>query len=68
MNFTVGVPELALVRFTVRDHSLRPANDFMGQYTLPFTSMKKGYRWVPLLSREGHDLDPASLFIFVWHS
>ncbi|XP_035280574.1 1-phosphatidylinositol 4,5-bisphosphate phosphodiesterase zeta-1-like [Anguilla anguilla] len=68
MNFTVGVPELALIRFTVRDHGLRPANDFMGQYTLPFTSMKKGYRWVPLLSREGHDLDPASLFIFVWHS
>ncbi|XP_061106791.1 1-phosphatidylinositol 4,5-bisphosphate phosphodiesterase zeta-1-like [Conger conger] len=68
MNFAVSVPELALVRFTIRDHSLRPANDFLGQYTLPFTSMKKGYRWVPLLSREGHDLDPASLFIFVWHS
>ncbi|XP_036374383.1 1-phosphatidylinositol 4,5-bisphosphate phosphodiesterase zeta-1-like [Megalops cyprinoides] len=68
MSFTISVPELALIRFTVRDHSVRTGNDFVAQYTLPFSSMKKGYRWVPLLSREGQNLDPASLFIFVWYS
>ncbi|XP_046871227.1 1-phosphatidylinositol 4,5-bisphosphate phosphodiesterase zeta-1-like [Hypomesus transpacificus] len=68
MNFTIAVPELCLVRFSVRAQIGLLNSEFVGQYTLPFTSMKKGYRWVPLLSREGFSLDPASLFIFVWYS
>ncbi|XP_062403202.1 1-phosphatidylinositol 4,5-bisphosphate phosphodiesterase zeta-1-like [Sardina pilchardus] len=68
MNFTVEVPELALVRFSVRDQTGLLKSEFVGQYTLPFTSMRKGYRWVPLLSREGYSLDPASLFIYAWYS
>ncbi|KAK6317780.1 hypothetical protein J4Q44_G00110710 [Coregonus suidteri] len=67
MNFTISVPDLSLIRFTVRDQT-GLTSEFVGQYTLPFTSMKKGYRWVPLLSREGYSLDPASLFIFIWYS
>uniref|UniRef100_A0A4W3J329 Phosphoinositide phospholipase C n=1 Tax=Callorhinchus milii TaxID=7868 RepID=A0A4W3J329_CALMI len=41
-TFSIQVPELALVRFTVRDSNLFSKNEFLGQYTLPFTSMKKG--------------------------
>ncbi|XP_030641340.1 1-phosphatidylinositol 4,5-bisphosphate phosphodiesterase zeta-1-like [Chanos chanos] len=67
INFTIDVPELALVRFSVRHQTGPLTSDLVGQYTLPFSSMKRGYRWVPLLSREGHSLDPASLFIYVWY-
>ncbi|KAM6960654.1 1-phosphatidylinositol 4,5-bisphosphate phosphodiesterase zeta-1-like [Aplochiton taeniatus] len=67
MNFTIAVPELCLLRFCVRDRTGLLSSDFVGQYTLPFSSLNKGYRWVPLLTREGYSLDPASLFIFLWY-
>lgn len=41
-NFTVHVPDLALVRFKVEDHDYTSNNDFLGQYTLPFTSLRTG--------------------------
>ncbi|KAM4554328.1 1-phosphatidylinositol 4,5-bisphosphate phosphodiesterase zeta-1-like [Fundulus diaphanus] len=65
MNFSISVPELCLVRFCVRDQTSLFRSEFVGQYTLPFTSLKKGYRWVPLRSRDGCSLDPASLFVLV---
>ncbi|XP_019116417.2 1-phosphatidylinositol 4,5-bisphosphate phosphodiesterase zeta-1 isoform X1 [Larimichthys crocea] len=68
MNFNISVPELCLIRFCVRDQLGLLSSDFICQYTLPFTSLKKGYRWVPLRSRDGCSLDPASLFVFVWYS
>ncbi|MBN3271645.1 PLD3A phosphodiesterase, partial [Polyodon spathula] len=40
--FDVGVPELALVRFVVEDHDTTSSNDFVGQFTLPFTSLRQG--------------------------
>ncbi|XP_034540927.1 1-phosphatidylinositol 4,5-bisphosphate phosphodiesterase zeta-1-like isoform X1 [Notolabrus celidotus] len=68
MSFTIQVPELCHIRFCVRDQTGFLSSDFVGQYSLPFTSLKKGYRWVPLRSRDGCSLDPASLFVFVWCS
>ncbi|XP_031138673.1 1-phosphatidylinositol 4,5-bisphosphate phosphodiesterase zeta-1-like isoform X3 [Sander lucioperca] len=68
MNFSISVPELCLIRFSVREQTGLLSSEFVGQYTLPFTSLKKGYRWVPLRSRDGCSLDPASLFVFVWYS
>ncbi|XP_054887022.1 1-phosphatidylinositol 4,5-bisphosphate phosphodiesterase zeta-1-like isoform X2 [Poeciliopsis prolifica] len=65
MNFSITVPELCLIRFCVRDQMTLFKSEFVGQYTMPFTSLKKGYRWVPLLSRQGYSLDPASLFVLV---
>lgn len=41
-NFTVHVPDLALVRFMVEDHDYTSSNDFLGQYTLPFSSLRTG--------------------------
>ncbi|KAM9837387.1 1-phosphatidylinositol 4,5-bisphosphate phosphodiesterase delta-3-A-like [Aulostomus maculatus] len=64
-NFTVHVPELALVRFMVEDHDYTSSNDFLGQYTLPFTSLRTGYRHVRLLKLDGSSLSPSSLFIHV---
>uniref|UniRef100_A0A3B5ML35 Phosphoinositide phospholipase C n=1 Tax=Xiphophorus couchianus TaxID=32473 RepID=A0A3B5ML35_9TELE len=41
MNFSITVPELCLVRFCVRDQMTLFKSEFVGQYTLPFTSLKK---------------------------
>ncbi|XP_056152662.1 1-phosphatidylinositol 4,5-bisphosphate phosphodiesterase delta-3-A [Lampris incognitus] len=64
-NFTVHVPDLALVRFLVEDHDYTSRNDFLGQFTLPFTSLRTGYRHVRLRKLDGSSLSPASLFIHV---
>lgn len=64
-NFTVHAPDLALVRFKVEDHDYTSSNDFLGQFTLPFTSLRTGYRHVRLLKLDGSSLSPASLFVHV---
>ncbi|XP_066498641.1 1-phosphatidylinositol 4,5-bisphosphate phosphodiesterase delta-1a isoform X2 [Hoplias malabaricus] len=64
-KFTVNVPELAIVRFLVMDYDTASANDFIGQYTLPLTSMQMGYRHVPLLTERGDVIPSAGLFVHV---
>ncbi|MCI4384148.1 hypothetical protein PGIGA_G00035610 [Pangasianodon gigas] len=64
-KFLLHVPELVLVRFVVEDHDYTARNEFLGQFTLPFTSMRTGYRHVRLLRADGSSLSPASLFIHV---
>ncbi|XP_005379097.1 PREDICTED: 1-phosphatidylinositol 4,5-bisphosphate phosphodiesterase zeta-1 isoform X2 [Chinchilla lanigera] len=66
-TFIVQVPELALLRFVVENSGLIAGNEFLGQYTLPVLCMSKGYRRVPLFSRAGESLEPASLFLYVWY-
>uniref|UniRef100_H3B651 Phosphoinositide phospholipase C n=1 Tax=Latimeria chalumnae TaxID=7897 RepID=H3B651_LATCH len=63
-EFVVNVPELALIRFLVEDYDLISRNDFIGQYTLPFTSLQKGYRHIPLLSNSGDQHPSATLFVY----
>ncbi|XP_036401071.1 1-phosphatidylinositol 4,5-bisphosphate phosphodiesterase delta-4-like [Megalops cyprinoides] len=65
LQFTLHAPELALVRFVVEDYDKATKNDFVGQYTLPFTCIQQGYRHVPLLSRDGTSIPPSSLFVHV---
>ncbi|XP_029309358.1 1-phosphatidylinositol 4,5-bisphosphate phosphodiesterase delta-1-like [Cottoperca gobio] len=64
-QFDVYVPELALVRFTVEDHDSTSSNEFIGQYTLPFNSLKMGYRHVPLHNKNGDVLPSAGLFVHI---
>ncbi|XP_008056772.1 1-phosphatidylinositol 4,5-bisphosphate phosphodiesterase zeta-1 [Carlito syrichta] len=66
-TFIIQVPELALIRFVVENQALIGGNEFLGQYTLPLLCMNKGYRRVPLFSRTGESLEPASLFVYVWY-
>ncbi|XP_008499392.1 1-phosphatidylinositol 4,5-bisphosphate phosphodiesterase zeta-1 [Calypte anna] len=66
-TFSLQVPELALIRFCVKDDSCLVANEFIGQYTLPVLSMSKGYRNVPLLDKDGGILECASLFVHIWY-
>ncbi|XP_008284206.1 1-phosphatidylinositol 4,5-bisphosphate phosphodiesterase delta-1-like isoform X2 [Stegastes partitus] len=64
-QFDIYVPELALVRFVIEDHDSASDNEFVGQYTLPLSSLKLGYRHVPLLNKNGDLLPSAGLFIHV---
>ncbi|OCT60057.1 hypothetical protein XELAEV_18046076mg [Xenopus laevis] len=63
LQLEVPVPELALVRFVVEDYDKTSSNDFIGQETLPFLSLKQGYRHVHLFSEDGASLSPATLFV-----
>ncbi|XP_048200710.1 1-phosphatidylinositol 4,5-bisphosphate phosphodiesterase delta-4 isoform X2 [Perognathus longimembris pacificus] len=40
--FHVRVPELAVLRFVVKDYDWRSRNDFIGQFTLPLSCMQQG--------------------------
>ncbi|XP_069083377.1 1-phosphatidylinositol 4,5-bisphosphate phosphodiesterase delta-4 [Pleurodeles waltl] len=65
LHFNIHVPELALVRFVVEDYDLASKNDFVAQYTLPFTSIKPGYRHIHLLSKDGTRIPPATVFVHI---
>uniref|UniRef100_A0A8C4Q6M3 Phosphoinositide phospholipase C n=1 Tax=Eptatretus burgeri TaxID=7764 RepID=A0A8C4Q6M3_EPTBU len=65
LSFVLTVPELALVRFVVEDHDTASRNDFVAQYTLPFSSLCRGYRHVHLLSQDGTSVAPSSLFVYI---
>ncbi|XP_026120679.1 1-phosphatidylinositol 4,5-bisphosphate phosphodiesterase delta-4-like isoform X1 [Carassius auratus] len=65
LQFTIHVPELALVRFVVEDYDKTSKNDFVGQFTLPFTCIQPGYRHIHLLSKDGTSIPPSSLFVNV---
>uniref|UniRef100_A0A672HD11 Phosphoinositide phospholipase C n=1 Tax=Salarias fasciatus TaxID=181472 RepID=A0A672HD11_SALFA len=62
-SFNIYVPELALVRFVVEDYDSTSQNDLIGQYCLPLTSVQKGYRHVPLLTKRGDVICSAGLFV-----
>ncbi|XP_076841317.1 1-phosphatidylinositol 4,5-bisphosphate phosphodiesterase delta-4 isoform X2 [Brachyhypopomus gauderio] len=65
LQFTVYVPELALVRFVVEDYDKTSKNDFVGQFTLPFSCIQQGYRHIHLLSKDGTRIAPSSLFVHI---
>uniref|UniRef100_A0A8C9YUK3 Phosphoinositide phospholipase C n=1 Tax=Sander lucioperca TaxID=283035 RepID=A0A8C9YUK3_SANLU len=62
-TFDINVPELAMLRLLVEDHDAASANDFIGQYCLPLTSIQNGYRHVPLLTKRGAVICSAGLFV-----
>ncbi|XP_059357988.1 1-phosphatidylinositol 4,5-bisphosphate phosphodiesterase delta-1-like isoform X1 [Carassius carassius] len=64
-QFNVRVPDLALVRFLIEDYDFSSRNEFIGQYTLPFNSLKNGYQHVPLLTMNGDHLSSAGLFVHI---
>lgn len=75
-QFDVYVPDLALVRFVVEDYDSMSDNDFVGQYTLPFNSLKMGkccgWQWifavciyqVLLSSLQPNDAEPLIVLCF----
>ncbi|XP_049623984.1 1-phosphatidylinositol 4,5-bisphosphate phosphodiesterase delta-4 [Suncus etruscus] len=65
LTFRVLVPELALLRFVVKDYNWTIRHEFVGQYTLPWSCMQQGYRHIHLLSKDGVSLHPASIFVHI---
>ncbi|KAM4602167.1 1-phosphatidylinositol 4,5-bisphosphate phosphodiesterase delta-4 [Polymixia lowei] len=65
LRFTIHTPELAMVRFVVEDYDKTSKNDFVGQYTLPFSCIQQGYRHIHLLSKDGTRIPPSSLFVHI---
>ncbi|XP_061082174.1 1-phosphatidylinositol 4,5-bisphosphate phosphodiesterase delta-4-like [Conger conger] len=65
LQFTIHVPELAMIRFVVEDYDKTSKNDFVGQYTIPLTCIQQGYRHIHLLSKDGTSISPASLFVHI---
>ncbi|XP_021520216.1 1-phosphatidylinositol 4,5-bisphosphate phosphodiesterase delta-4 isoform X3 [Meriones unguiculatus] len=63
--FRVQVPELVMLRFVVKDYNWTSRNKFIGQYTLPWTCVKQGYRHISLLTKDGTSLQPASIFVYI---
>lgn len=59
LNFVIHTPELALVRFEVEDYDKASRNDFIGQFTLPFTCIQAGEQ----RARWKHQLQLSALFI-----
>jgi phosphatidylinositol phospholipase C delta len=65
MNFSLKVPELAMVHFAVKDSSTTGKNAVLGMYALPFTSMRQGYRHIYLMDYMRNLVSPATLFVHV---
>ncbi|XP_025087105.1 1-phosphatidylinositol 4,5-bisphosphate phosphodiesterase eta-2-like isoform X2 [Pomacea canaliculata] len=63
-TFTIRVPELALVRFVVKDED-PGLDDFVAYYCLPFSSMREGYRHFPLYNIHGHRISHSYIFVHV---
>ncbi|XP_062047842.1 1-phosphatidylinositol 4,5-bisphosphate phosphodiesterase delta-4 isoform X3 [Lepus europaeus] len=56
--FRVLVPELAMVRFVVKDYNWKSRHDFIGQYTVPWTCMQQGT--APASTQRPSSCTPAS--------
>ncbi|XP_055967960.1 1-phosphatidylinositol 4,5-bisphosphate phosphodiesterase delta-4 [Sorex fumeus] len=65
LTFRVLVPELALLRFVVKDYNWTIRHEFVGQFTVPWSCMQQGYRHIHLLSKDGLSLHPASIFVHI---
>lgn len=62
-QFDISVPELAMVRFLIEDYDAGSHNDYVAHYSLPLTSVRNGYRHVPLLTKRGDLISSAGLFL-----
>ncbi|XP_060068249.1 inactive phospholipase C-like protein 1 [Ylistrum balloti] len=61
----IKMPDLALVRFEARAKTLIGEDKLMGQYTIPFTCIRTGYRHVNLLGENGQPIDKCTLFLHI---
>ncbi|MFH4979802.1 hypothetical protein AB6A40_006511 [Gnathostoma spinigerum] len=66
VEFKLYCPEFALLRLCVNDFDSTSADDFVGEFTIPVSSLRPGYSHVRLNTGYNHTVDPsATLFIRV---
>ncbi len=61
--FKIHVPDLACVTLRVYDSDRFSADDFIAYAGLPVTSLRSGYRHVPLFNYKDVSLSDASVFV-----
>uniref|UniRef100_A0AC35FS96 Phosphoinositide phospholipase C n=1 Tax=Panagrolaimus sp. PS1159 TaxID=55785 RepID=A0AC35FS96_9BILA len=62
-TFPLRCPEVAILRFCVKDFDSTSSNDFIGEYTVPVPSIRPGYSHIRLNTGFDHSPDDAaSLF------
>ena len=59
-EFTINCPELAFVKFTVKDEDFG-SDQLMGHYTIRFENIREGYRHVKLIN----SASKGTLFVFI---
>ena len=63
-SFPLRCPEVAILRFCVKDFDSTSSNDFVGEYSVPISSIRPGYSHIRLNTGfEHHPDDAASLFV-----
>ncbi|XP_071450500.1 1-phosphatidylinositol 4,5-bisphosphate phosphodiesterase delta-4-like [Hetaerina americana] len=65
MEFTINMPELAILMFTVKDFSSSGVNKKLGVYAIPVASIETGYRHIYLMDYTQKYLIPSSLFVHI---
>ncbi|KAF7639855.1 Phosphoinositide phospholipase C [Meloidogyne graminicola] len=64
MSFPLACPELAILRFCIKDFDSTSRDEFIGEFSVPVQSIRPGYSHVRLNTGNQHLLDEAaSLFI-----
>lgn len=65
-SFLLHAPEVAMLRFCVKDFDSTSSNDFVGEFSIPVTSIRPGYSQIRLNTGYQHVMDnSASLFVRV---
>uniref|UniRef100_UPI00358FEC95 1-phosphatidylinositol 4,5-bisphosphate phosphodiesterase delta-4-like isoform X2 n=1 Tax=Myxine glutinosa TaxID=7769 RepID=UPI00358FEC95 len=67
LYFTIRVPELAILRLAVEGRAFIIGRTLLGQVTLPFTSVKSGFRHAHLLDKDGSPILGSTLFLYIWY-
>ncbi|KAI6181026.1 Phosphoinositide phospholipase C [Aphelenchoides besseyi] len=63
-EFRVRCPELAILRFVVKDFDSTSSNDFIGEYSIQLESLRPGYSHIRLNTGHAHSPDDAaSIFV-----
>ncbi|KMZ67601.1 Phosphoinositide phospholipase C [Zostera marina] len=62
-SFPLTVPELAVVRIEVHEYDMSEKDDFAGQTCLPVSTLRSGFRAVPLYDRKGDKFNNVKLLL-----
>uniref|UniRef100_A0A914ELS7 Phosphoinositide phospholipase C n=1 Tax=Acrobeloides nanus TaxID=290746 RepID=A0A914ELS7_9BILA len=63
-TFELKCPELAILRMTVIDYDMTSRDDFVGEFSVPVTSIRQGYSLIRLrIGPERQEDDAASILV-----
>ena len=64
-EFDILNPQLAMLRFVIQDEDMFGDPNFLGQACIPLTSIRTGFRAVPLKNGFSEELEVASLLVLI---